>query len=131
VRSQADSAEQFEQYSDEAGISFPIGEDKTRQEFAEECDVNVILRRFGAGGFEGRPVVYGVQDLDLDLQGVYTAVEVAEEAWERLPERLRKRYRAWPELLGAMERGEASLVDPDGVVVDPPVTDPVSSSVSG
>jgi len=129
VRSQADLPELYGVWSDEAAISFPVEEDRTRQEFGEESDVNAILRRFGAGGFEMRPVHYGVQDLDLDLQQVYTSVAVAEEAWKRLPAGLRSRYKAWPELLTALQRGEASLVTPDGVVVEPPkeaVVPPVS-----
>lgn len=129
-RKQSDLAKDVEAWSDEAAIRFPVEEDRTRQEFAEETDVNVILRRFGAGGFESRPVSYGVQDMNLDLQGVYESVRFADEAWEKLPAHLRKKYPAWPELLDAMERGEATLVDPDGVVVPPPVRDPVGDPVA-
>lgn len=127
-RSQADSLAKFEEWSDEAGISFPVEEDRTRQEFAEESDVNNILRRFGAGGFEMRPVMYGTQDTDADLQTVYMAASVAQDAWAKLPEPLRKRYPGWPELLVAMEAGEASLVDPDGVVSVPDPAPPAGGS---
>lgn len=120
MRSQGDSVAEFAKWSDEAALECDAAEDRTRQEFAEESDVNVILRRFGAGGFEMRPVHYGVQDTDLDLQAVYTAAAVSEDAWAKLPGHLRKRYSGWPELLAAMERGEAVLVDPDGVVSAPP-----------
>lgn len=125
MRTQADSVEQFAEYSDEAAISFDPREDRARQEFKDEADVNVILRRAGAGGFEPRPVQYGVQDFDWDLQGLYESAQVAAEAWAKLPERLRARYESWEELLPALERGEATLVDPDGVVVEKPVVDPV------
>lgn len=124
MRKQSELEDLGPRWSDEAATVCPPEEDRTRQEFKEEADINVILRRAGAGGFEARPVSYGVQDLDLDLQGVYAAVEVAQEAWERLPGRLRKRYPSWAELLPALERGEAALVDPDGVVVDPPGKEP-------
>nr|QJB18809.1 MAG: internal scaffolding protein [Microvirus sp.] len=119
-RTQADTEKQFLGYSDEAVVVCDPSEDRARQEFKDECDVNVILRRFGAGGFEARPVVYGIQDTDLDLQGVYLAAEAAEAGWLRLPEKLRRRYPGWPELLAAVDRGEASLVDSDGVVQDLP-----------
>lgn len=128
MRSQAASAEEMEQWSDDAAISFPESEDRARQEFKDESDVNVILRRFGAGGFEPRPVVYGVQDFDDDLQGVYIAAAEAQAGWNRLPEHLRKRYPGWPELLAAVDAGEASLVDPDGVV-SAPVREPVAPVV--
>lgn len=120
MRTQADSDAMIERASDEAGISFDPAEDKARQEFAADSDVNTVLRRFGAGGFEVRPVVYGTQDTDLDLQTVYAAVAVAEDAWAKLPKHLRSRYPGWPEVMAAMDKGEATLVDPDGVVSQPP-----------
>lgn len=123
MRSQADSVTQFAEYSDEAAISFDPREDRARQEFKEEADVNVVLRRAGAGGFEVRPVQYGVQDFSWDLQSVYESVHLAAEAWAKLPKRLQERYKGWEELLPALERGEATLVDSDGVVVDKPVVD--------
>lgn len=118
-RSQADSAEVFAAQSDETATVIDQTEVWTRQEFKKDSDVNEILRRAGAGGFEARPVQYGVQDTDLELQAVYTAAVLADEAWLRLPERLRGRYPGWSELLAAIEAGEASLVDPDGVVTAP------------
>lgn len=122
MRTQAEAfdAVVVDRWTDETAIACPPEEDKARQEFAEDADVNVILRRFGAGGFQPRPVVYGVQDTDDELQDVYTAVAEAEAGWLKLPEHLRKRYPGWPELIQAMERGEATLVDPDGVVSAPP-----------
>lgn len=119
MRTQAQLEAKVQEWSDEAVTVCPPEEDKTRQEFAEDADTNVILRRFGAGGWEPRPVVYGIQDDRLDLQAAYAAVNEAQEAWERLPERLRKRYPNWGEVLSAVDRGEAVLVDPDGVVQDP------------
>lgn len=132
MRTQADSVEAFALASDDAGIVFDPAEDKARQEFAAECDVNAILRRFGAGGFVPLPVVYGAQDLDLGLQEVFAAAEVATNAWAKLPERLRNRYPGWEELLAAIERGEAQLKEevdvprkepapPPGSVADPKV----------
>lgn len=130
MRTQAEALTKYQEWSDLAVIDCPPGEDRTRQEFAEDADVNVILRRFGAGGFEVRPVTYGVQDMNLDLQGVYESVRIAEEAWGKLPPHLQSRYTSWEPLLAALERGDATLVDPDGVVVAPPVRD-VSDPVSG
>lgn len=124
-RTQAASAEEIAEWSDEAAIACDPREDKTRQEFAAEADINTLLRRFGAGGMEMRPVVYGIQDTDLELQQVYAAVEVSENAWARLPENLRARYSDWSELLAAVERGEAQLKDPEGKVTEPVKPDPV------
>lgn len=125
-RTQADSVEDFARYSDEAVVVCTAEEDRTRQEFAAEADINVILRRFGAGGFEPRPVRFGVQDFNDDLQGVMIAAREAQDAFERLPEKLRRRYPSWNELLPALETGEATLVDKDGVEVVPPKAAEVS-----
>lgn len=118
-----------EKWSDETAIVCDPSEDRARQEFKEESDVNVILRRFGAGGFEARPVVYGVQDLDLDLQGVYMAAEAASAGWQRLPEAVRRRYPSWVELMAAVDAGEAVLADSDGVQVPAPKVEPVAPVV--
>lgn len=131
LRTHVDASDpvKVQEWSDETAISCPPEEDKARQEFKDEADVNVILRRFGAGGFEPRPVVYGIQDTELDLQSVYLAAEEAQAGWLKLPEHLRRRYPGWPELLAAVDRGEASLVDPDGVPVEPAPKDPVAPVV--
>lgn len=120
MRSQAAGYLEVSQWSDDAAVRCDPAEDKARQEFKDESDVNVLLRRFGAGGFEARPVVYGTQDFDTDLQTVYAAAAVAQDGWLKLPEHVRRRYPGWPELLAAVDRGEAVLVDPDGVASKPP-----------
>lgn len=120
MRSQAASAVEMALWSDESALTCDVSEDKARQEFKEDADVNVILRRFGAGGFEMRPVQYGTQDMDADLQTVYAAAAVAQDGWLKLPEHVRRRYPGWPELLAAVDRGEAVLVDPNGVESKPP-----------
>lgn len=134
MRTQADLPEDFARYSDESALRCSPSEDRTRQEFKEECDVNVILRRVGAGGFEPRPVSYGLQNTDDELQGVFAAAVAARDAWLRLPASLRRRYPGWDELLSAVERGEAVLVDSDGVEAKPPAVPaavpPVVSPVS-
>lgn len=109
-----------EEWSLESSLRCDPKEDKARQEFRDAADVNVILRKFGTAGFEPRPVRYGVQDMDADLQQHFEAARSLQEGWLRLPESLRRRYPSWDELLDAVQRGEASLVDPDGVEVEPP-----------
>jgi len=109
VRSQGDSDKVRAGWSDDSALVCPVGEDRTRQEFADDADVNVILRRFSAGGFESRPVSYGMQDFGLDLQSVLASAEIASAAWLKVPEAARARYGGWQELLAAIERGEAAL----------------------
>lgn len=74
------------------GISFPPDEDMTRQEFAQEADLNHLLKSFGVGPANYRPPVYGEADFDLDLQGAYSLVREAEEAFATLPRHLLDKF---------------------------------------
>lgn len=84
----------------------------TRQEFADECDVNTILRKFNAGGVypQLNPVRMGEEiDYNIDLQDALTAVMYAREAHQQLPPALRQRYPTWQALLTAIDNGELAL----------------------
>lgn len=67
----------------QAGIAFDPEEDVTRQEFGEEADVNVLLRRYGVGAMP--PLTYGEVNWDLDLQAAQLTIRDAREGLERLP----------------------------------------------
>lgn len=102
-----------DQYSLASGIACDEAEDVTRQEFADEADVNVILRRFGVGNLPPmQPLTFGEVDYDLDLQGAYAAVRDATLAHQNLPEAIRANYPTWEDVYAGMERGE--LVYQDG-----------------
>lgn len=104
------------------GIAFDPDDDQTRQEFKEECDINTILARFGAG--DVRPVRFGESvDADLDLLTAINAVRDAQDSFEALPQSLTSRYRDISSLVDALNRGELQLTSeppqtpagPDGV----------------
>lgn len=83
----------------------PPGEDKARQEFRDEVDVNSVVSRYGENFFapvnSGRDV-----DYDLDLMGAIEAVEASRAAWGKLPEKVRAKYRSWEQLQVAAHSGE-------------------------
>lgn len=116
IRSQADSLEVSESYSAAAAIFFPELEDRTRQEFAADADVNRLLRRYGVG-VPLAPVRYGDQDFDMDLQQGLNSVDEANRAFLALPEALRAKYPNWPRLLEALTNGQLKLAD-DGAIVE-------------
>lgn len=73
------------------------GPSKTRQEFAAECDINTIMKRFGKTGvithYSARQPQYmdlgdGVPDM---MQAMNTFI-VAEQAFMRLPAAVRKEF---------------------------------------
>lgn len=89
-------------------------EDMTRQEFAQEADINFLLRKYGA--VPQRPVTYGEVDFDLDFQQARLAMRDVAEGYARLPESVRQRFPTLDSLLAALASGEvvdlSSAVDP-------------------
>ena len=90
------------QASDESGVSF-VGEvSLTKQSFKDECDINVIVRRFGLtgeipGDFQ-TPVSGDFRGLP-DFRGALDMVRAAEAAFLELPAELRKRFGHDPQQL--------------------------------
>ena len=81
--------------------------DRTRQEFKQETDINVILSRFNpAIGLPQRAVTYGEQDFTIDLQQAHIAISDAQKTWMHLPKHLRIKYPNWQKMLDAMHRGD-------------------------
>lgn len=96
-------------YSESCVIKCSEEEDKTRQEFKDEADVNKLLSRYGVNVPQLRPV-YGEVDTDIDLQGAYLA---AQEVADRLtPEQLEVLYTgkapAAPEVPSGVDGASAS-----------------------
>jgi hypothetical protein len=120
VRFQDSYLESLQADSSAASIACTPEEDRARQEFAKDADINILLKRFGVN-LPVRHPEYGVVDFDLDLQGAYRAVQEAREGFARLPAHLRERYPSWELLMAAVANGEAvSLTPPEEPAVVPP-----------
>lgn len=105
-------------------ISFPLDEDRTRQEFAKDADINVLLRRHG-GIPAGRQPTFGPYDFDLDMLDAIEFTRAAAEAFERLAPDLRRRHPTWASIIRAVDDGR--LVIKDGKIgppEKPPAPDP-------
>lgn len=82
-------------------------EDRCRQEFKDDADVNLILRRHGVGAASMlRPVAYGSYDFDQSLHGALLSLQSFREAFSGLPEGLRKAYPSPEALMAAVAAGE-------------------------
>lgn len=72
---------------------------RTKQEFAEECDINTIVRRFGLTGVLPEnlrvPTSGDFQDVD-DFQTAMNAVVAARESFDTLPASIRSRFHNSP-----------------------------------
>lgn len=104
-------------------IHFPLDEDRTRQEFAKDADINVLLRRHG-GIPAGRQPTYGPYDFDLDMQDALEATRKAQEAFNNLAPDLRRRHPTWPSLIRALDNG--SLVIKHGKIGPPDPSPPAA-----
>lgn len=88
--------------------------DMARQEFKDEADINVLLRKFGVRVLERstQPIMQDI-DFTLDLQGAYDAREQVQQVHSQLPEEVRNLYPTWADLLNAIERGEIEINSKD------------------
>lgn len=72
----------------------------THQSFAEECDINTIIRRFGLSGElpEGNVApTYQTFDGVFDFQSAMNAVAVARESFDLMPAEVRARFHNDPQ----------------------------------
>lgn len=88
--------------SRETGLFCPPEEGMTQQSFAEECDINTIVRRFGlTGEMPGnvRPPEFGDFTDVVDFHTASNAVREANESFMSMPAELRYRFSNDPQRL--------------------------------
>lgn len=90
----------------DATATTPKGESLTRQEFANDVDVNQILKRFGVDTPVRTGPIFTETDFSMDLQQSLMAIEQARKAHNAVPPELREKYPTWRDVLEAAERGE-------------------------
>lgn len=98
----------------EGRVQTPVGErSRAKQSFKDECDVNVVVRRYAQTGMfdhvAKRQPTYGDVSNAVDLQTALRLVETARESFMELPARVRRAASNDPVELLAM------LADPDQV----------------
>jgi len=98
-----------DQVSAETAISFIGAEDVTRQEFMRETDVNYIINRYGLPGQQQQQ--FGESFQGTDLQEAIRLQNELKNAFERLPEALRRQYGSWGGVIAAADRGELTADD--------------------
>lgn len=114
-----------DQASLESGISFDPEEGKTQQQFAEEVDINTIVKRYGITGelpWSGKVPLSGDFTEVTDFHQAMNLVVQAEQAFAELSADLRKRFEHDPgKLIAFLEdpknREEAERL---GLVNKPP-----------
>lgn len=113
--------------SEETGLVCDPEEGRTQQSFAEECDINTIVRRFGLTGEMPqnlRMPVSGDFTGVTDFQTAMNAVRQAQEAFMELPGEMRARFDNDPQkLISFLEHdGNREEAVKLGLVNKPPET---------
>lgn len=125
-RYQGDNAQDIA--SDNASLDCQAADDdRTRQEFKNDADINIILQRFGVHApMKDAPLFHEV-DFNLDFQQALHAVADVERAYSQLPPRMRERFETWDQFLSAIESGQITVKIRDTVETPAPtiVEDPV------
>ncbi|AXH74361.1 MAG: internal scaffolding protein [Microviridae sp.] len=138
-----------ERFGDRFKLStVPVGESRTKQAFKDECDIDVIMRRYQATGvLPGAERALGARYLDCraaDFQEAQLLVASAKSAFAEMPSSLRTRFDNDPRKLmqflederNLEEARELGLVNPAAKVATPlavrvveaAVADPVQTS---
>lgn len=85
-------------------------QDRARQEFAQEADINYMLSRFGITEPRGTPT-YGEVDDSIDLQIALEAIREAQAGFKTLPPELQAKFKNMAELIRAVDNGSLVLKD--------------------
>jgi len=105
-RTQVETDTEREYYGQLTVILCTKEEDKTRQEFKKEADVNELMKRFGAVPPSRLPG--GEWDFDMDLATAFDSVRSVRDGYRRLPSELRDQYPTPQALIDAVIRGEVT-----------------------
>jgi phage internal scaffolding protein len=110
--------------SDESGLSCPEPT-RTKQEFADEADINSIVRRFGLGGQLPTGVfvpTYGDFEGVFDMHSAVQLVAAAEQGFMAMPADVRARFDNNPSLFVDFVSDESNRAEAVklGIVTTPP-----------
>lgn len=103
VRTQHDANQ--DTYTLAGGLDCADSKDLARQEFKDEADVNILLKRFGVDSFQAKQPLFGDTDYDIDLQQALAAIQAAKEVYRGLTPELKKLYPNWRSMLNAANSG--------------------------
>lgn len=117
MRTQHDELQNY--YSQQSALICPPEDDRTRQEWKQDADINHLMQRFGVG-VPQKQQTYGLTvDYNLDLQAAYDAVAQAKHAYRNMPDNLRAKYTSWQTFLNAISSGQLKLE-----LTEPPIVPP-------
>lgn len=126
----------MDQASDESGLDCSVEPSKTQQQFKDECDINVIVKRFGLGmempeAYEA-PSFADFTEHVTDYHSAMNLIRESEAAFMTLPAHLRAEFDNNPQrLLEFLEDGnnKAKAVELGLVKAEPAKPEPMEVRV--
>lgn len=119
----------------EIGVSYPVKDGKTQQQFKKDADVNHIMKKYRQTGVLGDPLsiskgvpFYGDFSKMPDLAEQMEIVREANENWERLPAETRLRFQNKPEKLVEFVMNENNRDEATKLGLMKPVEPPVDKT---
>lgn len=94
------SYDNFMPESDATGLDCSVEPSLAKQSFAEECDINTIVRRFGISGElpeNVRMPTFGDYTDVVDFKTAMDAMALAHEAFDAMPAEVRYRFKNSPQ----------------------------------
>lgn len=112
-------------------------ETRTQQQFKDECDINVLMRKFGVTGELPqlvRPVMPDEYSEVFDFQSAMNVIRKAEEAFMQMPSGIRARFQNNPQIFTEFFANEDNRIEAEkmGLLVPrQPKTDPLDAKPGG
>jgi len=109
LRTQLDN---WDELTQSLGLVCPPEDNRTRQEFKDEADINNVVARFYPfAPPQARVPVYGEQDMSLDLHGALMVVQEARDSYASLPAALRAQFPTYTDFVNAVADGRVQIID--------------------
>jgi len=109
LRTQVDT---WDEITQSLGLQCPPEDNRTRQEFKDEADINNVVARFYPfAPPQARVPQYGEQDMSLDLHGALMVVQEARESYASLPASLRAQFPTYSDFVNAVADGRVQIID--------------------
>lgn len=96
------------QYSKSTAIDCTGSPGRTRQEFKNEADINIMLARFGVN-HQQRTLTFGQQDFTIDLQQGLASIEQTKRVYARMSPEIKELYPTYEKFIVGMESGQVAL----------------------
>lgn len=96
--------ERGQEYSNRFAISFVDTTSVARQEFKDEADINIMLKRFGVN-HQQRTLTFGEQDYTIDLQAALSAIDQSKRVYARMAPEVKEIYPTWQKFVSGLNSG--------------------------